>query len=402
MYRLATSLSASLLLLLALSCEGDPSKTASGNGTDTDTGNGSSDADTDGDGDTDGDSDGDSDGDGDSDSDPDTDTGDGTCEEPWDCPDGMTCVEGACVPGGNCGATEFGISRVKPNFIIILDRSCSMGAQKWPPAVDVITTLVTTYEEDIRFGLALFPDLLGEGDSDWHRTCGMDPSGAITVPVGEGNTGEIVDILTAALDSNDPLAPLQGGCQTNTYAALNQAGLDPVLVDPDRKTYFMLITDGEATCINHSTGGDIDAINALLSSYYNDRDIATFIVGFGDLVNPTVMNSHAVAGGTPRGETIDYYQADDQEGLVAATSEITGGIISCEYYLGDEAPKEEIFVFFNDELQVAQDTTHTDGWDYEELTNTVTFYGPSCDAIQIGDDQFDIDIVFGCAAPVIE
>jgi hypothetical protein len=35
-----------------------------------------------------------------------------------------------------------------------------------------------------------------------------------------------------------------------------------------------------------------------------------------------------------------------------------------------------------------------DGWDYDEDTNVLTFFGPTCDAVKT--DQHLVQVVFGC------
>ena len=60
-----------------------------------------------------------------------------------------------------------------------------------------------------------------------------------------------------------------------------------------------------------------------------------------------------------------------------------------------------LFVFFNDSDEILRDPTHVDGWDYDETTEVLTFYGPACDRIR-SDEVTDIDIVYGCASPVVD
>jgi hypothetical protein len=99
---------------------------------------------------------------------------------------------------------------------------------------------------------------------------------------------------------------------------------------------------------------------------------------------------------------VAYYQADDAVGLAAAFDEIVRGVVSCEYRL-DRAPDDlaRVFVFLDDTTMVARDTAHGDGWDYDEATQTITFYGGPCDALRAGTAR-DVDIVFGCPEPVLE
>ena len=104
---------------------------------------------------------------------------DGTCAIDDDCLPGMVCdASHTCVPDGTCGSTEVTIAPIAPNVLIVLDRSCSMrnavnGVPKWTSAVMAINQLTTNFDDEVRWGLTMFPDTVG-GD------CGQ---GAIPIPV---------------------------------------------------------------------------------------------------------------------------------------------------------------------------------------------------------------------------
>jgi hypothetical protein len=60
--------------------------------------------------------------------------------------------------------------------------------------------------------------------------------------------------------------------------------------------------------------------------------------------------------------------------------------------------QNKIYVFFDNTTEVARDTAHKSGWDYDPTTNQVTFYGPDCEKLKQGKVK-DVDIVFGCKQP---
>ena len=108
---------------------------------------------------------------------------DGTCNVDGDCGAGKVCKPDHTCEIGGCGGEQLDLTYVPPNFIIVLDRSCSMDATpagatqtKWTSAVVALRQLLNMYPTEIDWGLTLFPDTTG-------ATCAQD---ANAVPVGPG------------------------------------------------------------------------------------------------------------------------------------------------------------------------------------------------------------------------
>jgi hypothetical protein len=322
----------------------------------------------------------------------------GKCAADGDCGPGTVCdlQANTCVPGG-CDVQEAKVENVPPNLLIVLDRSCSMknkvgGMTKWQIAVAAISQMTTDFKDKIRFGLTLFPEV---GDpAKTGDDCPMN--GGILVPVGPGKEGEISTLLTNSLAVADPNYP-DDPCVTNIDSAMQQATSEVALDDKDRDSYTLLLTDGKQAGCNLA-GGD-NGTTMLITELYQMRGVATFVLGFGGEVDPAQMNIFAEAGGVPNSGATKYYDAGDQASLDAALKSIAQKTLSCTYTL-DSAPADpsQIFVFFNNETKVLQDTGHMNGWDYDMAANQVTFYGPSCDQLKSGTVT-DIDIVFGCGQP---
>jgi hypothetical protein len=317
----------------------------------------------------------------------------GTCAHDGDCAASEVCdlATGTCVPADQCGAKEITADAVPPNLLIVLDRSCSMkklvGAKsKWEIAVGALTKLLSQNKDKIRFGLTLFPDTTGSN-------CTQDK---IPIPVAAGNEAKITSTLTAALAKADPNFP-DGPCVTNIDTAMEQAAAEPAFKDTGRESFALLITDGkQAGC--SAAGGDsgtTQIITDLLA-----KKVPTFVVGFGGEVDPNQLDIFAAAGGKPSSDpTAKFYKAEDQTSLDAALSKIAAQTLGCIYKLGQVPPTlDKIYAFF-DNIEVPQDTTHQSGWDYDAATNTVTFYGASCQALEGGQVK-DLDIVYGCKKPV--
>jgi hypothetical protein len=321
----------------------------------------------------------------------------GACRLNQDCPEGKICdtTTNTCVPGSSCGSTEVTGGLAEPNLFISLDRSCSMTEKvgaltKWQIAVAAINAMTTSYNGRIHFGLAMFPDTVTPN-------CAQ---GAIPIPLGPAKEAPIQSMLNAALDAGDPNFP-DGPCVTNIDTGMAQAATDPGLNDPNRKSYVVLITDGQQSGCNLA-GGD-NGTTAIICGLRLDAGVNTFVVGFGGAVDPAQMNIFADEGGVPASTDggTRYYNAGDQASLNAALAVIGNRTLGCTYNLTQVPPdSSKIFVFFDNTTQIARDTTHADGWDYAPATNQVTFYGPKCDALKAGQVS-DLDIVFGCAVPGI-
>lgn len=280
--------------------------------------------------------------------------------------------------GTGCDSELFGSEAVPPNVLIVLDRSGSMndqigGGTKWDIARDAIASVTATHGDNVRFGLMLFP-----GFDQGCNNGAECTEGTVFIDPGPMTSAEI----STFLDNADT-------CSFGTPIAENLDSLVdyPGLEDTERDNYILLITDGMATCDD-----PVPAVTALRNE---NPEIQTFVVGFGSEVDPDQLTDMAVEGGTALPGDPAYYQADDAAGLDAAFESIAGSVLSCVFAL-DEVPEDpdDLYAFF-DMMQVDRDPTHMNGWDYDPATNTVTFYGPACDAIKDGEVG-TVNLVFGC------
>lgn len=320
----------------------------------------------------------------------------GSCNYDYECGGGMKCSNHMCVVGG-CGQSTLNLSYVAPNLLFVVDRSCSMknipngsAKTKWQMAVDALEGVITIQGTNIRWGMTLFPD----------KVDGACTQQAFPFPVADDNGPAIQTLLTQASSTSDPLYPANGPCATNIDAGLQQAATDPGLSDATRKSYLMLVTDGaQSTCT--AAGGDAGS-EAIVADLFGNRGISTFVVGFGNAVDATELDKLANAGGVPvTGGTHAYYQAESQADLDAVLASIADAVTSCSYKLDAAPPSiDKTYVWFEKTTKVARDITHADGWDFDPATNTVTFYGGSCD--QLRTHTVDtVDVVYDCDGPLL-
>ncbi|MCA9679660.1 MAG: VWA domain-containing protein [Kofleriaceae bacterium] len=290
------------------------------------------------------------------------------------CAGDDNCSNGEVCTGGFCGCTgdEFSAEGVPPNVLIVLDRSGSMdealgNSTKWEVAVDALGQLLTTYGDQVRWGLVLY-----EGASQ----CAP---GQIEVDVGAGTAG----MINTALGNTGPGGRTPIGDTLD--GLIGYAGL----ADTTRENYILLLTDGSETC-----GGD--GVTAVTDLRAQTPEVKTFVVGFGSGVDANQLDDMATAGGTalPGGPPY-YYQADDAASLQAAFDSIGAAVLSCTYALSGNPDSSTLHVFF-DSLDVPRDPSHGDGWDYDPAAGQITFYGAACDDLRSGSVT-DLVVVSGCA-----
>jgi hypothetical protein len=246
-----------------------------------------------------------------------------------------------------------------------MDNSGGVGGTKWEIAKGAIANLLTTYDGAIQFGLSLYPS---------NNSCG---AGNVNVGVGM-STGAMI---TTTLNATSPNGSTPIGPTLNNM--VSYMGLE----DDTRENYILLITDGSENCGNPLGP---TAASTLVSEA---PSVKTFVIGFGSGVNATSLNDTAMAGGTalPNGPPY-YYQADNAAQLQMALDAIGGAVLSCTYTLDQVPENADFFVYFNDAL-VGEDATN--GWTYDPVNNTVTFFGSSCDSLRTGVVT-DLVIVHNC------
>lgn len=308
----------------------------------------------------------------------------GYCIVDEDCDGGQECQDGMCVIGGDCGAQEFALTKVVPNVMIVLDRSGSMEGDvqdsdknRWEVAKDAIFKLVTTFNEEIRFGLVTYSACVGNGCS----------AGEIVVPVADLAGGAIQQFLadkgnSYLCDSGDP--------ETSTGNTLKALVGQPQVQDPTRANAVLLITDGNESgeCQDNTNGPA-----AAAELFGQAISVPTYAVGFADGILGSLAEI-ATNGGTGM-----PYNANNPASLEAALDAIAGAVVSCTFEL-DSPPDDpsEIYVFFEDMVPGVPNDPNN-GWTYDPNNNTITFHGAACEALKSGG-VVDVDVVFGCDVPI--
>lgn len=302
-----------------------------------------------------------------------------------------------------CGGVSLDLTYVPPSFMIVLDRSCSMLNQqvpntsmnRWQVAVAALSDAAMAHDNDLAFGLTLFPDITG-------AACTQD---AIPIPVAPNHGAQVKTMLTSALDPADPYYP-DDPCVTNIDTGMSQVLTDPSMTGSGQR-YVMLVTDGAqsgnttGTGANNCGGEAGDARTLQTIKDLEQGGVTTFVVGFGGNVDTAALNSFAHAGGAPLAGAKKFYSAESPAELAQAFSNIVELAGSCEYTVDPPpADLDKTFVFFGNTELVDRDTSHAMGWDYDPVTMKLTFYGSDCERVRTRVVT-DVDVVFGCPTPPI-
>ena len=185
----------------------------------------------------------------------------------------MATVDAGTDDAGNCGAMEFALQRIPPNVMLVIDRSGSMGESigggsattKWTDLKGAVSSLVTSYDSEMRLGAAIF-----SSDGNCARRQRRRAAGA-----GGGHRRCMTKLNAQGPSGNTPTAPRSTPCSPR--ALLN---------DATRANYVVLATDGEPNC------SDTDVATRVTKLYNQTPSVKTFVIGMGDGTarNPTLLN----------------------------------------------------------------------------------------------------------------
>lgn len=290
-----------------------------------------------------------------------------------------------------------------PDMLLTVDISGSMCApliDTFPPTSAetklavmkaALTDLVTRMDARINFGLMLFP---GDG------ACG---AGTVRNGIAPRNASAVNTTIGGLNDSffSCPLAN-PGATPTHTSLAAALAYYETLPVNPIGR-YVLLATDGLPNCGPVDSEGNTEetvpetvaAIEALRAA-----GISTYVLGFGaDFTGGDgPLRQMATAGGTSA-----PYNARSAAELEAALDAIAAEVIppSCTVELDGPTRDPRLFqVRFDGGPLIPRNESRTSGWDYDAASNTITFYGAECAAVQ-GGSVASVDVDFGCPGPLI-
>ena len=271
-----------------------------------------------------------------------------------------------------------------PDMLLVVDKSGSMndplgggGASKMDIMKQAMATVLPGENANIRFGLALYPSV---GD------CG---AAQVTSGIVANNASSIV----AQINSVQP----QGATPTHTSLDAARAYYSGIAANPDGR-YVLLATDGIPNC-NGTPQTPSNAQSIQAAERLADQGINVFVIGFGDIAaaDPTFLTQMAQAGGTA-----NFFAANSPTELQAALREISGTVVqaSCDFKLASVPESAAKLAVTVDGQPVPRDPAHNLGWDYDAATNSIIFYGVTCEAIKSGN-LANVSVDYGCGGEII-
>lgn len=348
-----------------------------------------------------------------------------------------TSTSGAGGLGENCGATTYA-SQVPPSLLLVVDRSGSMAGgdgtpDKWAPTVQALGTMTAAAPTDMEVGLLPFP--AGDFDASGLALCTLNPSDpACAALFADGGCKDVSPTPVVALGPlSQTKAPIDAWLASNgpdggtpTLWALKTA-YDILRNYPaPGERYVLLITDGEPNQYSPAMSigpftipesnieckllADIEA--EALGAASGAPAVKTFVIGSpGSEPAAKFLSQVAVNGQTQKSPACSaaagdcHYQigsANFQTELEAALDAITGQVSDCVFAIPtgtEEVDPNKVNVQLETEsgtTLVYKDTSHQDGWDYTDATQTkIRIYGPACEAYK-AEQGAKVTIVLGC------
>jgi len=246
-------------------------------------------------------------------------------------------------------------------------RGCRRGDDSTDPsrrsrmevAQDVMARIVESNANDVQFGLVMY----GYDPARPRTNCG--PPSTVAIPSGESHQ----DVAQAYRSSPAMMEPSGGTPTAESLRRAYELLVDPdtgTPLDPERKNYVVLVTDGlmncnaghavPCTCASESDCGplkygevgtpsspiqcldDADAIAEV--TRLREAGVPTFVIGLGDVFGgqslaTDVLDALAEAGGVPQeGGAQKFYSAADPDQLQASLEAIIKQIAApCDYEL---------------------------------------------------------------------
>jgi hypothetical protein len=299
---------------------------------------------------------------------------------------------GGAGVGGSCPDVVVEYEKQIPTVILLIDQSGSMtegfgNGNRWNVLRDALldpgSGVISTLEDEVRFGLALYSSENGfEG--------GVCPR-LVEVGIALGNYGAIASAYAAA----DPLDDTPTGDSITAVTTALAA-----FAEPGPKV-IVLATDGEPDTCEQADPQDGQAESIAAAQAAHALGIETRVISVGADTSLAHLQDVANAGvGLPIGGATDapYYLALDQAALVTAFEEIINGVRTCIFNLDGTVPPENAsqgVVVLDGEPLGYQDP---DGWK-QNGPSEIEITGAACDALQSGDHTLTVTFPCGTVEP---
>jgi uncharacterized protein YegL len=220
-----------------------------------------------------------------------------------------------------CERLQLDASPRIPRVLVVVDRSGSMGGERWDQVIASVDRLVDKFS-DFEFGLALYP-AVGE-----ELTCGP---GDVVVAPANGTADAMHEVLFAEASraiTDDGYTPTAETLRVAQEALAFQ-------LDDFRSSYVLLVTDGQPNCNldgPEKYTADVEQTLVALDDL-RELDIPTFVIGYRTQDVASIMDDMAEHGGTTQ-----HYAVEDEKGFAEAFGQIGQSLMPCSFELEQTPP----------------------------------------------------------------
>jgi Carboxypeptidase regulatory-like domain/von Willebrand factor type A domain len=282
-------------------------------------------------------------------------------------------------------------------IMLIVDRSGSMGqalggsgTSKWSAMTNALIQTTQALNENVEFGLMLFPDATS---NQVPGAC--NEYGQVELGVGPNHAAQVEN----ALDDSSP----NGGTPTAQALAAAVGPLQATASD-GRPLAVLLATDGapncddshngytctctivsdQGNCNDHNCLDDVNTLNEL--GQIKDLGVSVYVLGLPGVENFSyVLNQMASIGGTALPGSTKFYEANDQAALEAAIDAITTRVLSCRVETSADLNGTDSITVSVDGQVVPRDQARQNGWDILNAS-TIELFGSACDLATASND----------------
>jgi hypothetical protein len=318
------------------------------------------------------------------------------------------------LPPGTCAVETTTLHPRPAEVLLVLDRSATMaalttsgGTSKWTATVEGVESAVKASQDATAWGMMLFPKSTGDS------MCCQMPTDDLSPEVEVAPALQSASSISAALAQDTP-----AGVGTPTARALIQAANYLAARSTSTSKYIVLATGGEPTCASDSL-----CAGAAATDYARTKDTVAHVasvlgipVAVAAVALPPGTNSYqpsgrlqlftdlANLGGMPNTTSGQraYFAIASASDLSTALGTLNAQMTSCSFALPDPVAWPNNVAVSLGENRIAQDTTHQDGWDYEDLGTSVVLFGKPCDDARSLKGLASLVFVTACpASPVV-
>ena len=320
---------------------------------------------------------------------------------------------------GACTPVTVTREPVRPNVVLVLDKSSSMVAEptgmwdhdadpntapvtRWSSLHEVVEAITTDFDDTINFGAHLFPS--DDAKADYSAlACPVDED--IDIAVASMNKTAILAGIPAATDTD-----MRGG--TPTAAGVTAALEHLKTLDAQIPRAILLVTDGAANCIDDADPEVMfeqydESVHTIVGDAFAVDGIPTYVVGVGilDLLssdakdgNPdsintfTRLNELATDGGRPKSDPNEkFFNTVNQIELAAALDEIAVDALTCIITLDPplNAPDEITVEVDGMQIPHISDCGDQSGWVYAHPDgpfDAIHLCGAACGGLKIAGE----------------